>query len=91
VEGSAPTETKEVTSKAQPLEKNKDDGGTLGPARNVSGNRSGCAALRREQVEQLESSHRENRGMGWEGEPDHSCHKHSLWKRNGGMPVGHSG
>jgi hypothetical protein len=91
VEGSATSETKEVTSEAQPLEKNKDDGGTPGPARIVSGNRLGCAALWREQQEHLESNHRQNRATGNEGEVAQSRHKHSPRKRNGGTPVGYSG
>jgi hypothetical protein len=37
---------------------------TLRPARTLSGNRSGPAALRREQQEMLESKHRVNRAMG---------------------------
>jgi hypothetical protein len=40
-----------------PIEKNKDDGGTLGPTGTLSGNCSGRAALRREQQEQLQSNH----------------------------------
>jgi hypothetical protein len=84
VEGSAPSETKEETSKAQPSEKNKDDGGTPGPIRNLSGNRSGRATLTREEREQLGSNHRENRATG-------RRHKHSPRKgRNGGKPVGYS-
>jgi hypothetical protein len=44
-----PSETKEEKSQEQPSEKNKDEGGTPGPAHSFSGNRSGRAALRREQ------------------------------------------
>jgi hypothetical protein len=70
----------------------KDDGGTLGPARNLSGDRSGQAALRREQREQLGSNHCGNRVTGKEGEADDRCQKHSPRKRiNGGTPVGYSG
>jgi hypothetical protein len=50
VEGLAPSEMKEETSKAQPSEK-KDDDGKPGPPGTLSGNRSGRAALRREQRE----------------------------------------
>jgi hypothetical protein len=49
--GVGPTETKEETFKAQPSEKNKDGVGTFGPACTLSGNRTGLAALRREQRE----------------------------------------
>jgi hypothetical protein len=84
---SARSETIEETSEAQPSEKNRDDGGTPGPARTLSGNRSGG----REQREKLESNHRENRATGKEGESDHRRHKHSSWKRNGSTPVGYSG
>jgi hypothetical protein len=92
VKGSAPSETKEETSKAQPSERNKDDdGGKPGPACTLSGSRSGRVTLRREQREQLESNRSENRATGKEGEADHKRHKHSPRKRrNGGMPVGHS-
>jgi hypothetical protein len=48
--GLAPSETKEETSKAQPLGK-KDDDGTPGPPGTLSWNSSGRAALRREQQE----------------------------------------
>jgi hypothetical protein len=62
----------------------KDDGGTPGPVRTLSGNRSGRAALR----EQLERNHRENRATGKKGEADHRRHKHSPRKgRNYGMAV----
>jgi hypothetical protein len=70
----APTQTEEETTSSlrdrcrstghsrnfypQPSEK-EDDGGTFESARILSGNRSGRAALRREQREQLESNHRE--------------------------------
>jgi hypothetical protein len=92
VEGSVPSETKEEASKAQHSEKNKGDGGTPGPARPLSGNSLGLAALRKEQREQLESNHRENRATGKEVEADHIRHKHSPRKRrNGGTPVGCSG
>jgi hypothetical protein len=91
VEGSTSSETKEEMSKAQTSEK-KDDGGTPGPTGNISGNHSGRPALRREQREQLESNHRENRATGKEGETDHRRHKHSPRKRrNGCTPVGYSG
>jgi hypothetical protein len=81
-------EMKEEASKAQPSEKNKDnDGDTPGPARTLSGNHSGRAAFGREQREQLESNHGENRAMGKEGEADHRRHKYSPRKRiNGGTP-----
>jgi hypothetical protein len=42
---------KEKTSKEQPSEKNKDDGGTPEPACTLSGNHSGQVALRTEQQE----------------------------------------
>jgi hypothetical protein len=91
-EGSASFETKGETSKAQPLGNNKDDCGTSGPARTLSGNRPGRAALRREQREDWESHRRENRATGKEGETDHRRHLHSPRKsRNDGMPVGYSG
>jgi hypothetical protein len=91
VEGSAPSETKVETSKAQPSQK-KDDGGTPGPTGTLSRNRSGLAALRREQREQLESNQHEKRATGKEGEADHKGHKYSPRKRrNGGTPVGNSG
>jgi hypothetical protein len=81
VKGSAVSETKEETSKAQP----SDDGGTCGPAHTLLGNCSGCVALRREQ---LKSDHYENQAMGKEGEADHRCHKHSpRERRNGGMSL----
>jgi hypothetical protein len=47
--GVSPSETKEEISKVQLTEKNKDDGGTPGPACTLSGNYCGLAALRREQ------------------------------------------
>jgi hypothetical protein len=73
-------------SKEQPSEKNKDNVGTPGLARNLSGNRSEQATLRREQREQLESNQRQNRATGKEDEADHRCHKHNPRKRrNGGM------
>jgi hypothetical protein len=52
----------------------------------------GKAALRREQTEQLDSNHRENRATKKEGEADHRRHKHSPRRRtNGGKPVDYSG
>jgi hypothetical protein len=54
-------------SKAQPSEKNKDDGDIPGPACALSGNCSGRAALRREQREQLESNHCKKQATGKEG------------------------
>jgi hypothetical protein len=89
VEGSAPSETKE-TSKAQPSEKNEDDGGTPGPPRTLSRNGSGRAALRKEQREQLGSNYSENRATGKKGEVDHRRHKHSPRKKiNVGTPIGY--
>jgi hypothetical protein len=90
VEGSAPFETKEEMSKAQPSEK-EDDGGAPVPARTLSQNCSGRAALRREQREQL-SNHHDSRATEKEGEADHRHHKPSPRKRrNGGTPIGYSG
>jgi hypothetical protein len=67
----------------------KEDGGTPGLARTLSGNCSGSVALRREQ---LGSNHCENQAMVKEGEADLRCHKHSPRKRrNGGTPVGYLG
>jgi hypothetical protein len=68
VEGLAPSEMKEETSKAQPL--NKGDGSTPGQACILSGKHSGWVTLRREQWGQL-SNHRKNQAMGKEGEADH--------------------
>jgi hypothetical protein len=59
----------------------KDDGGTPGPARNLPGKHSGRAPLGREQREQLERNHLENRFTGKKGETDHRRHKHSPRKR----------
>jgi hypothetical protein len=62
--------------------------GKPGPARTLSGNCWGRAALRREKQEQLETNHRENRATGKEGETDHRRHKHNpRRRRNGGTPV----
>jgi hypothetical protein len=53
------------------------------------GNRSGQAALRREQ---LENNHRGNQAMGKKGDVDHRHHKHSPQeRRNGGTSVGYLG
>jgi hypothetical protein len=60
VEGSVPSKMTEEMSKAQPSEKNKDDGGAPGLAHTLSSNHLGRSVLRREQQEQLESDHREN-------------------------------
>jgi hypothetical protein len=91
VEGSAPSEMKEETSKAQTLEK-RDGSGTPGLFRTLSGNCSGQVALKRELQEQLQSKNRWNRVIGKEGEDNHRRHKHSPQKRrNGCMPVGYSG
>jgi hypothetical protein len=49
--GVGSSEMKEETFKAQPSEKNKDDVGTLRPSCKLSENRTGRAALRREQRE----------------------------------------
>jgi hypothetical protein len=46
--GLPPSKTKEQTFKAQPSEKNKDDGGTPGQASILSRKRLGQAALNRE-------------------------------------------
>jgi hypothetical protein len=70
VEGPTPYETEEKISKAQPWEKNKDDGDPPGPVRTLSGSRSGRATLRREQREKLEITHLGNRATGKEGETD---------------------
>jgi hypothetical protein len=67
VEGSAPTETKEEEFKAQTSE--NDDDHTLGPDRVLSGNLSGQADLRREQREQLERNHSENRATEKKARP----------------------
>jgi hypothetical protein len=64
----------------------ENDGGTPGKARTLSGNRSGRAALRREQ---LESNHREIRATGKEGTANHRRHKQN--PGNCRMPVGYSG
>jgi hypothetical protein len=70
----------------------KDDDGSPGPALTLSGNRSGWAALGREQWEQLESYHHEKWAKGKLDEANHRCHKHSPRKRrNGCTPVGYSG
>jgi hypothetical protein len=53
----------------------EDGGGTPGPSRALSGNRSGRAALRREQREQLESDRHENQTTGKEREAGHRRHK----------------
>jgi hypothetical protein len=81
VEESAPSETNEETSKTQLLEKNKDDGGTIGPAGTLSGNRPGEAELRKEQREQLENNYREKQVRGEEFETDHRSHKHIPGKK----------
>jgi hypothetical protein len=78
--GVGPSETQEETSKAQPSEKNIDDG-TSGQARILSGNLLGRAALR-ELREQLGSNHCENRATGKEGEVDYRRHKLSPRKKN---------
>jgi hypothetical protein len=79
VEESAPFETKEETLKAQPSEK-KDDGGTPGPVRTLPWNRSGRAALRKEQREQFGSYGRENQATGMEGEADQISQARPLGK-----------
>jgi hypothetical protein len=84
VESSTSSKTKEETSKRQSSGKNDDDG-TPGPACALSENLSGRVDLRREQQEQLESNHRENRATGKEAVIDHRCYKQSTRKRNGGM------
>jgi hypothetical protein len=69
----------------------KDDDGTPGPARTLSGKRSRRAALMREQREQLGSNYCENRTTGKEGDADHRRGKHNPRKRkNGGTSVGYS-
>jgi hypothetical protein len=62
-EGVGPLRNERRASKAQPSEK-EDGGGTLRPAGTLSGDRSGQAALRREQREQLESNNCENGATG---------------------------
>jgi hypothetical protein len=86
VEGLAPSEMKEEMSKAQPLEKNKDGGGTPRLACTSSGSHSKWVALRREQWKLLKSNHRENWATGKEGKTNHRQHKHRPW--NGGTSVG---
>jgi hypothetical protein len=61
----------------KPPETADKDGVTPGPARTLSGNRLGRAALRREQRELFESNHREDLVTGKEDEADHRRHKHS--------------
>jgi hypothetical protein len=56
-------------------------GGKPGLARTSLGNRSGGATLWREQREQLESNHCENRVTGKDGEADYKHHKHIPSKR----------
>jgi hypothetical protein len=55
-----------------PHQPEEDDGDKSGPARTLSGSRSGRAALRREQRERLESKHSDNPSHGEEGETKHS-------------------
>jgi hypothetical protein len=50
----------------------KDGDSTTGPARTLSGNRLGQAALRREQREQLESNHHASRRDGRRGRSETS-------------------
>jgi hypothetical protein len=80
MEGSAPSEMKEETARrvrvgdvgapatldsfVPPQLEKQDDGDKPGSTGTLGGNRSGQAALRREQQEQLESSHCENRTTG---------------------------
>jgi hypothetical protein len=68
-------------------------GGTRGSVLTLSGNRSGRAALRREQREQLESNHVENRAKGKEGEgrPITDVTSIALEKEHGGTSAGYSG
>jgi hypothetical protein len=62
----------------------EDDCDIPGPAPTLTGNRSGRAALRKEQ---LESNHCDNQDKGKEGEADHRHYKDSPRKRiNGGTP-----
>jgi hypothetical protein len=61
--------------------KKKDNGDAIEPTGTLSGSRSGRAALRREQQEQLESNHRENRVAEKKGEMTHRSHKHSPQKK----------
>jgi hypothetical protein len=77
VERSAPSDTKVEMSKAQPSEKNKESGGTSGPASTLTRSRSGRAALRREQWEDLESNHCETQATGKDGEADYRSRKQS--------------
>jgi hypothetical protein len=58
----------------------KDGGSTPAPACTLSGNRSGRAAVRREQQEQLASKNRENWATGKEGNTNHKRCKHSPQK-----------
>jgi hypothetical protein len=89
IQGSHPDKWCGIQHTAEPYV--EVDGGTLGPARTLSGSRSWRAAFRREQRKQLESNHHENRATGKEGEADHRRHKHSLReRRNVGAPVGYS-
>jgi hypothetical protein len=67
-------------------------GSTPGPTGTICRNSLGQAALRREQQDQFENNHHENRATGEKGETDHRRHKHGPWtRRNGGTPVGYSG
>jgi hypothetical protein len=50
----------------------KEDGGTPGQARTLSGNHLGQATLRLVQREQFESNHRENWATGKEGGADNT-------------------
>jgi hypothetical protein len=59
----------------------EDDSGTPGPARNLSGNCLGQAALRREQWEQLKSNQCENRATWKEGKVDHQMLQAQLFEK----------
>jgi hypothetical protein len=97
VEGSALYETKEETlyrvevgdvgalttlgTFAPTARKSRMIRDTPRPIGNLSGNRLGRAALRREQREPLEINHPENRATEEKGKTEHRRHKHSPQKR----------
>jgi hypothetical protein len=105
VEGSAPSKTRKTTvqgvragymgalatlgSLPHQSEKNRMMGKKPGQAITLSVSHLEPVDLRREQ---LESKHCEKPSHRKEGETNHGCCQHSLWKRrNGGTTAGHSG
>jgi hypothetical protein len=69
------------------LHRPEEDGGTPGVTGTLSGCRLGWAVLRREQGEQFESKHHENRATGRKARPITDVTSAALGREDGSTPV----